>query len=101
LLIALVIIAVSKELSGFRFNIFGIDYLCDLLFSNQFNVYFPVFPWSAFILIGMFLGRWFKEIKENQSVFFKKLALLGIGFLGVGGYLISSILNIILEIITI
>lgn len=85
LLIALVIIAVSKELSGFRFNIFGIDYLCDLLFSNQFNVYFPVFPWSAFILIGMFLGRWFKEIKENQSVFFKKLALLGIGFLGVGG----------------
>jgi uncharacterized membrane protein len=85
LLIGLVIIAVSKELSGFRLNIFGMDYLCDLLFSNQFNVYFPVFPWSAFILIGMFLGRWFKEMNKNQSIFFKKLAVLGIGFLGVGG----------------
>ncbi|MCL9804543.1 DUF1624 domain-containing protein [Flavobacterium amniphilum] len=85
LMIALAIVAVSKELSGFRFNITGIDYLCDLLFSNQFNVYFPVFPWSAFILIGMFLGRWFKEMNENQNVFFKKMAILGIGFLAVGG----------------
>jgi uncharacterized membrane protein len=85
LAIALAIIAVSKELSGFKFNIPGIDYLCDLLFSNQFNVYFPVFPWSAFILIGMFLGRWFKELKQDQNIFFKKLAILGIGFLLVGG----------------
>lgn len=85
LVIALAIVAVSKELSGFRFNIPGIDYLCDLLFSNQFNVYFPVFPWSAFILIGMFLGRWFKEMNEDQSVFFKKLGFLGVGFLAVGG----------------
>jgi hypothetical protein len=85
LAIALVIIAVSKELSGFKFNIPGIDYLCDLLFSKQFNVYFPVFPWGAFILIGMFLGRWFKEMNEDQNVFFKKLANLGIGFLLVGG----------------
>ena len=85
LIIALAIVAVSKELSGFRFNISIIDYLCDLLFSNQFNVYFPVFPWSAFILIGMFLGRWFKEMNEDQNVFFRKLAILGIGFLAVGG----------------
>jgi uncharacterized membrane protein len=85
LVIALVIITVSKELSGFRLNIIGLDYLCDLLFSNQFNVYFPVFPWSAFILIGMFLGRWFKEMNENQAVFFKKLAILGVAFLAIGG----------------
>ena len=91
LFIALAIVTASKELSGFRFNITGIDYLCDLLFSNQFNVYFPVFPWSAFILTGMFLGRWFKEMNENQHVLFKKLGILGIVFLAVGG--IFNIIN--------
>ncbi|WP_343697863.1 heparan-alpha-glucosaminide N-acetyltransferase domain-containing protein [Flavobacterium sp.] len=87
LIVALAIIAVSKELSGFRVGIVGLDYICDLFFSNQFNVYFPVFPWSAFILIGMFLGRWYKELNENQEVFFKKMLLVGLGFMAVGGIL--------------
>lgn len=85
LIFALFIVAVSKEVSGFRVTVPVLDYLCDLLFSNQFNVYFPIFPWSAFILIGMFLGRWYKELSEDQNIFFKKLALLGFGFLAIGG----------------
>jgi uncharacterized membrane protein len=85
LIIALFIVGISKEVSGFRVTVPVLDYLCDLLFSNQFNVYFPIFPWSAFILIGMFLGRWYKELNNDQNLFFKKLALLGIGFLAIGG----------------
>ena len=87
LVVALLIIAVSKELSGYRIGIPGLDYCCDLLFSNQFNVYFPVFPWSAFILIGMFLGRWYKELNENQDLFFKKMLWVGVAFIAVGGLL--------------
>ncbi|WP_456312453.1 heparan-alpha-glucosaminide N-acetyltransferase domain-containing protein [Pseudomonas shirazensis] len=87
LIVALVIISISKELSGFRVGIAGLDYICDLFFSNKFNVYFPVFPWSAFILIGMFLGRWYKELNENQEEFFKKTLFVGLAFIAVGGLL--------------
>lgn len=87
LIVALVIISISKELSGLRVGIAGLDYICDLFFSNQFNVYFPVFPWSAFILIGMFLGRWYKELNENQDLFFKKMLFVGLVFIAIGGLL--------------
>ncbi|TEB45182.1 DUF1624 domain-containing protein [Flavobacterium circumlabens] len=87
LIVALAIIAISKEVSGYRIGITGLDYICDLFFSNQFNIYFPVFPWSAFILLGMFLGRWYKELEENQTVFFKKMLVLGFVFIGIGGVL--------------
>jgi uncharacterized membrane protein len=84
LAIALLIAAVSKELSGFRIGIDGLDYICDLFFSNEFNVYFPVFPWASFILLGMFFGRWYKELEGNQSLFFRKMLLVGSAFLGIG-----------------
>ncbi|WP_445710377.1 heparan-alpha-glucosaminide N-acetyltransferase domain-containing protein [Flavobacterium sp.] len=88
LLIGLLIIAVSKEVSGYRLGITGIDYLCDLLFSNKFNVYFPVFPWSSFILIGVFLGKWLKELHGNQEVFFRKIVIQGLLFVFIGALLI-------------
>lgn len=84
LIVALLIAAISKELSGFRVGIEGLDYICDLFFSNQFNVYFPVFPWASFILLGMFFGRWYKELGDNQSVFFTKMLIVGSVFLSIG-----------------
>ncbi|WP_169859069.1 heparan-alpha-glucosaminide N-acetyltransferase domain-containing protein [Flavobacterium columnare] len=89
-LLGLLIIVVSKELSGFKINILGIQYICDLFFSNQYNVYFPVFPWSAFIFLDVLLGKQLKEIHNNTQIFFKNLALQSLGLIILGLLLVFS-----------
>lgn len=78
LIIALSIVVVSKELSGFRVGVFGLDYCLDLFFSDKYNVYFPVFPWSAFILTGVFLGKKLKESDSSEEFFFNEIAKIGV-----------------------
>ncbi|AMA49933.1 MULTISPECIES: heparan-alpha-glucosaminide N-acetyltransferase domain-containing protein [Flavobacterium] len=82
--LGLLIIIVSKELSGLKINILGLQYICDLFFSNQYNVYFPVFPWSAFILMGVFLGKQLKEINNDTQIFFRNLAIQSLGLIVLG-----------------
>ncbi|MCH4829132.1 heparan-alpha-glucosaminide N-acetyltransferase domain-containing protein [Flavobacterium columnare] len=82
--LGLLIIIVSKELSGLKINILGIQYICDLFFSNQYNVYFPVFPWSAFIFMGVFLGKQLKEINNDTQIFFRNLAIQSLGLIVLG-----------------
>lgn len=74
-------------LRGIRLGIVGVDYLMDLLWGSEWNVYFAVFPWFFFILLGMFFGRWFKEKEYNQQFIFKQMFKIGVVFLLVGGYL--------------
>lgn len=86
LAVALGIILTSKLISGFRFGIEGIDYVLDLLWGNQYNVYFPIFPWMGFILMGRFIGEIYKENSNNAPLFFKKVFLftgitIGLGVL--------------------
>ncbi|AZQ65417.1 DUF1624 domain-containing protein [Flammeovirga pectinis] len=86
LLLGLFIIGTAKLVSGFTLNIVGVDYVLDLLWSNTYNVYFPVFPWMSFILFGRFLGMLYKEnstsIKRyNQLVLFYALGIIGLGML--------------------
>ncbi|RVU91728.1 DUF1624 domain-containing protein [Flavobacterium columnare] len=83
-LLGLSIMILSKELSGFKTNIIGLEYICHLFFSNQYNVYFPVFPWSAFIFMGVFLGKQLKEINNDTQIFFKNLALQSLGLIVLG-----------------
>ncbi|WP_459926076.1 heparan-alpha-glucosaminide N-acetyltransferase domain-containing protein [Flavobacterium covae] len=82
--LGLLIIIVSKELSGLKINILGLQYICDLFFSNQYNVYFPVFPWSAFIFMGVFLGKQLKEINNDTQIFFRNLAIQSLGLIVLG-----------------
>ncbi|MBB6463625.1 heparan-alpha-glucosaminide N-acetyltransferase domain-containing protein [Flammeovirga kamogawensis] len=86
LLFGLIIIGTAKLVSGFNVNVIGIDYLLDLLWSNKYNVYFPIFPWMSFILMGRFLGMLYKEHKAsskkyNQLVLFYALGIIGFGML--------------------
>lgn len=84
LAIALVILAVSRELSGLLTGIPGIDYLCDLLWADTFSVYFPVFPWAAFILLGMFFGLWYLEKQRDENVMFTRMLMFGVAFIALG-----------------
>ncbi|UII29755.1 DUF1624 domain-containing protein [Fulvivirga ulvae] len=84
LVLALFIVLVSSELRGYRPGIVGLDYICDLLWGATYQVYFPMFPWSAFILIGLFFGMWFREKGSDQVFLFKSMLVVGLGLLTVG-----------------
>lgn len=75
LAIALLIAAVSRELSGYQPGIDGLDYIARLFFSNHYQVYFPVFPWMSFILFGMFLGRMITE-DQGTGAMFRKMPMM-------------------------
>ncbi|UII19643.1 heparan-alpha-glucosaminide N-acetyltransferase domain-containing protein [Fulvivirga ligni] len=87
LVIALLIALPSRLLSGFSTDIPVLHYLCELFFSDAWHVYFPVFPWMSFMFAGMFFGRYYKEMQNDQDLLFKKMLLYGLIFLAVGGAL--------------
>jgi uncharacterized membrane protein len=83
--LACFVLATSKEFSGYRPGITGIDYLADLFFATNFHVYFPVFPWVAFILFGMFLGMQLKEYNFDHNRLFRQTLWMGLGSIALGG----------------
>ncbi|WP_299252871.1 heparan-alpha-glucosaminide N-acetyltransferase domain-containing protein [uncultured Aquimarina sp.] len=85
LIIALCITLLTKEVHGFRIGIIGIDYLLDLLWGADWNVYFAVFPWFSFILIGMFFGMWYKEKNRSSNYLFRSMLIAGITLMLIGG----------------
>lgn len=60
-------IGLYAAVKGYRPGIAGFDYLCDLLWGTEWNVYFPVFPWISNILIGMFIGAIYLDSNDNNS----------------------------------
>ncbi len=84
--LALLVAAVALELKGINWDVVGINYLLDLTFNNDYPayVYFPVFPWISFILIGMFFGKWYIELDFNEHLLFKKVPLVGLAMIAMG-----------------
>ncbi len=85
LILGLIIVLLSKVVHGFRLGITGVDYFLDLLWGAEWNVYFAVFPWFSFILIGMFFGMWYKEKNRSVSYIFRKMGIAGIVLMVLGG----------------
>ncbi|MBP2831637.1 DUF1624 domain-containing protein [Aquimarina sp. U1-2] len=90
LVIAMCIAMLTKAVHGFQVGVIGIDYLLDLLWGSGWNVYFAVFPWFSFILIGMFFGMWYKENLNNTRDMFEKMGVAGIALMVIGGGLCYS-----------
>jgi len=77
--LSLIIMWLSKVVSGIQSGIPGVDYILNLVWGNNFDVYFPLFPWLSFILMGFYLGLSYQENKEdaNKSLF-KPILYIGI-----------------------
>lgn len=90
LAIGLLVALVSREVSGINLNIPVVNYILDLLFNNDFPayVYFPVFPWMSFIIIGMFFGKWFQELNYNSKQLFTNMLYVGLLFIALGAPLV-------------
>ncbi|WP_299680561.1 heparan-alpha-glucosaminide N-acetyltransferase domain-containing protein [uncultured Tenacibaculum sp.] len=85
IILALIIMWLSKVVSGFQLGVPVIDYILNLLWGNNFDVYFPLFPWLSFILVGLYFGLSYQDKPEdaNQSLF-KPMLYFGIVFLIIG-----------------
>lgn len=90
LTIGLIIALISREVSGINLNYPVINYVLDLIFNNDFPayVYFPVFPWMSFIIIGMFFGKWYQELDYDRPQLFKVMLYTGFLFTALGAPLV-------------
>ena len=85
LILALITALATPIVRGIRLDIVGIDYLLDLLWGAEWNVYFAVFPWASFILVGMFFGLWYKEKNYNDRFIFTQMFWIGVLCTAIGG----------------
>lgn len=87
LALGLLVVACAKVFAGLQLGIVGVDYLLRLLFSDSWQVYFPVFPWLSFIFFGLFLGLTVRQREFNYRAVFRRLPWVGLPLLLVGGAL--------------
>lgn len=83
--LAIAVMAISREVSGYRPGIPGLDYVADLFFADNYHIYFPVVPWISFILYGMFVGMHMKELGSERDKVFGYGLRIGIGLVIAGG----------------
>ncbi|GLS26538.1 heparan-alpha-glucosaminide N-acetyltransferase domain-containing protein [Marinibactrum halimedae] len=76
--LVIVFIAIGPLLRGARLGIPGVDYVLDLLWGDQWNVYFPVLFWMPAILIGSYLGMTYKKYHLTDPQILKQMLVLGL-----------------------
>ncbi len=84
LIIAAIILVSTEFIRGVHLGVPGVDYVLDLLWGKDWNVYFPVFPWFVFVLVGMFFGYVFKENNRNIEKTYQGMLYYGIITLIIG-----------------
>ena len=80
--LAVIIALTSQFLRGQQFTLS--PYISDLFFANNYQVYFPVFPWISAILTGYVLGRLYLSHQQNAEYLYKVCAQLGAVLLIIG-----------------
>ena len=88
LALAFAAVGMAAVMRGTRIGHPLADYFLDLLWGTGWNVYFPVFPWIANILVGMYLGMAYVENGRQERALFRAVGILGPIFL-VGGLAVT------------
>ncbi len=83
--LAFLIAVLSGELRGLANHHDTFGYVARLLFSNHYQVYFPVFPWISFILLGFAMGLILKQRHFEHLALFNQTFWVGLGSLLSGG----------------
>lgn len=85
LILAFAVMALTPLVRGTTLGISWLEYPLQLLWGADWTVYFAVFPWFAFILQGMFMGRWLQERPERPTSVFNICGCMGLGMTALGG----------------
>lgn len=78
-IIAIAIMIGSPFVWDLHTGIVSLDYILQLLGGHPPNVFFPVFPWLVYPLMGLTLGYLLKECIQNRLM--KKVGLSGAGII--------------------
>jgi hypothetical protein len=88
LALAAAVALASPALWGVRVGPPLTAYLCDLLFCRTYAVFFPLFPWLAYALLGMALGDLLVASPHPARTVFRRWAFVGVP-LALAGYLVG------------
>lgn len=88
LLLAILIAFISRWFTPVDTDYFIVNYIQQLFFSNGFWVYFPVFPWLSFIVLGMFFGKLYVENNGDQKILFVRMLIYGLFFISAGALML-------------
>lgn len=75
IILAVAIIFTSPTLWDLQTGISAIDYLLNMFGGHPPQVFFPVFPWIVYPLLGIAIGQFIT--KDNVGSILKRLALVG------------------------
>ncbi|HVK73947.1 MAG TPA: heparan-alpha-glucosaminide N-acetyltransferase domain-containing protein [Kofleriaceae bacterium] len=82
--LAAVIAGVAPLVWGVRGGGPVVSYAADLLFSEGYTVFFPVFPWAAYVLVGFALGDLLHARATAPAAAFARWARIGVALMAVG-----------------
>jgi uncharacterized membrane protein len=88
LALALAVVLVAPLLRALSVGVPGVDGFLSVLWGAGGNVYYPVFPWLVFPLVGSVVGEVLVSAAD-RSAMLRRLGLVGIGLTAVGLVLVA------------
>lgn len=85
--IALGIAGLSGIIVGYRPGVPVVDGVADLLWGEEWNVFFPFVPWGAVVFLGIAFGLYMQGHNGNYAPAFRLMIHAGAVLLAVGGAL--------------